>query len=93
MATKQSSKKSSSSKSSGKVSLGGAKVEVDNNSSVNVRAIQNGFIVSESGYTGKGRNQQYYSKEYYSKNNPLRGITGSGNSGGSGGKMKFGGNK
>ena len=64
------------------------KVVVDKDSSVSVRQIQNGFIVSESGTTGKGRNQQYYNKEYYSKTNPLKLSGGNGNGG-----MKFGGNK
>lgn len=57
------------------------RVSVDNNSSVNVREIENGFIVSESGYTGKGKNQQWYNKDYYSKSNPL---------GGAAPKIKFG---
>ena len=65
MATKKSSSKSS-------VSI--PKLEVDNNSSINVRKIENGFLVSENGYTGKGRNQQYYSKEFYSKTNPVANI-------------------
>lgn len=51
------------------------KVEVDKNSSVSIRKIENGYLVSESGYTGKGRNQQWYSKEYFSPNNPVGGIT------------------
>lgn len=87
--------KSKRSSSSSKTNLGGVKVEVDNNSSVNVRAIQNGFIVSESGYTGKGRNRDYYNKEYFQKNNPLKGVAGSNlnNSGRSGSSMKFGGKK
>lgn len=50
------------------------KVQVDSDSSVNVRKIQNGFIVSESGTTGKGRNTQYYNKEYYSPTNPISGV-------------------
>lgn len=60
------------------------KLDVDSNSSVNVRAIENGFIISESGYTGKGRNQQYYDRQYYSATNPVAGVTG---------KIKFGGKK
>ncbi len=60
------------------------KLAVDSNSSVNVRAIENGFIISESGYTGKGRNQQYYDRQYYSATNPVAAVTG---------KMKFGGKK
>lgn len=53
---------------------------VDSNSSVNVRQIENGFIVSESGYTGKGKNQQYYNKDYFSPTNPVAGVS----------KIKFG---
>lgn len=63
------------------------KVVVDKDSSVQVRQIMNGFIVSESGTTGKGRNQQYYNKEFFSKTNPLKISTG--NSSPSP-KMKFG---
>lgn len=59
-------------------------LEVDNNSSINVSRIENGFLVSESGYTGKGKNQQYYSKQYYSPTNPVANLAG---------KMKFGGKK
>lgn len=51
------------------------KVEVDSNSSVSVRKIENGFIVNESGTTGKGRNQNYYNKEYFSPTNPIAAMT------------------
>lgn len=83
MATKKSSSKSSL-KSSPAIKVG-----VDKDSSVSVRQIENGFIVSESGYTGKGRNQKYYSKDFYSKTNPLN-ISGGGSTGGG---IKFGGRK
>jgi hypothetical protein len=63
------------------------KVVVDKDSSVQVRQIMNGFIVSESGTTGKGRNQQYYNKEFFSKTNPLKMSGQNGNAP----KMKFGG--
>lgn len=69
------------------------KVSVDSNSSVNVRKIENGFIVRESGYTGKGRNQQYYDKEYFSKTNPLKIAGGNGGSGTGNGNMSFGGKR
>lgn len=62
------------------------KATVDKDSSVNVRQIKNGFIVSENGTRGKGRNKEYYSDEYFSKTNPVR-IAGSN---GNGGGMKFG---
>lgn len=81
-------KKSSSRKSSAKSTSTIPKLEVDNNSSINVRKIENGFVVSESGYTGKGRNANYYNKEYFSKTNPVAGITKGGGSG-----VKFGGRK
>lgn len=64
------------------------KVEVDKDSSVSVRQIENGFLVNESGTTGKGRNKQWYNKEFYSKTNPLKISTG-----GNGGGVKFGGRK
>lgn len=51
---------------------GSIPMRVDNKVSLGVREIENGFIVSESGSTGKGRNQEYYSKEYFSKANPIR---------------------
>lgn len=81
MATKKSSKAPST-----------PKVVVDKDSSVSVRQIENGFLVSESGQTGKGRNQKWYNKEFYSKTNPLKGIIGGGNgsSGTGGGGIKFG---
>lgn len=53
---------------------------VDKNSSATVRQIENGFLVSESGYTGKGKNQKWVNKEYFSQTNPLESV----------GKVKFG---
>lgn len=61
----------STTKSPGKI----PKLEVDSNSSLNVRKIENGFLVSENGYTGKGKNQQWYNKEYFSATNPISGLT------------------
>lgn len=74
-------KSSSSSKSSV------PKVMVDRDSSVSVRQIENGFIVSESGTRGKGRNKEYYDKQWYSKTNPVN-IGGGGQN--SVGRTKFG---
>lgn len=54
------------------------KLEVDKNSSVRVRQIQNGFIVEENGTTGKGRNQTWYTKEYFSPTNPVAGVVSKG---------------
>lgn len=53
---------------------------VDKDSSISVKQIENGFIVSENGYTGKGKNQQWYNKEYFSPTNPVAGVS----------KIKFG---
>lgn len=78
MAKSKSAKKSSSPKSTT-----GA-LEVNKNTSASVRQIENGFIVCESGTTGKGRNQNYWSKEYFSANNPLSGVKS---------QMRFGGKK
>lgn len=63
--------KSKSSRSSTKVN-GKLPVTVDKDSSIHVRQIENGYVVSESGTTGKGKNQQYYSREYFSKSNPVK---------------------
>lgn len=65
------------------------KLEVDSNSSIQVRKIENGYLVSENGSTGKGKNQQWYNKEYYSKTNPVAGVLTGGKSNG----VKFGGKK
>lgn len=84
----------SSSKKRSTSSEPAVKAHVDNNSSVSVRQIQNGFVVSESGYTGKGRNQQWYNKEWFSKTNPIKLSGGTTmNTGRPSGGMKFGGSK
>lgn len=74
MATKSSNKSSSKPVSSGKTET----IDVNKQTSANIRQIENGFVISESGYTGKGKNQQYFSREYFSKTNPVA-------------KVKFGG--
>lgn len=48
---------------------------VDKNMSTSVRGIENGFIVSQSGYIGKGKNQQYVNKDFFSPTDPLKSIT------------------
>lgn len=53
-------------------------IDVNKQTSANIRQIENGFLISESGYTGKGKNQQYFNREYFSKTNPVA-------------KVKFGG--
>lgn len=47
---------------------------VNSTTSSNIRQIENGFIISESGTTGKGRNTQYWNKDYFSPTNPLAGV-------------------
>ncbi len=51
-----------------------SEIDVDKNTSASIRKIENGFIVSESGTTGKGRNQQYFSREYFSATNPVANL-------------------
>jgi hypothetical protein len=46
-------------------------VEIDKDISVTARQIENGFIISESGYKGAGKNMKYYNKEVFSKDNPI----------------------
>jgi hypothetical protein len=65
-------KKSSSSKSSGKSST--PKIVVDSQNTATIKKIENGYIISESGYTGKGRNQQWFNREYFSPTNPVSGV-------------------
>lgn len=79
----KSTSKGSRSKSSGGSSI--PKLEIDKDSSVQVRKIENGFIVSESGSSGKGNNRQYYNKEYFTTKNPVAGVITKGN-----GPVKFG---
>lgn len=74
-------------RSSGSSKSSTPKVMVDKDSSVSIRQIENGFIVSESGTRGKGRNKEYYDKQWYSKTNPVSiGSGGSANVG----RTKFG---
>lgn len=49
-------------------------LDVNKNTSANIRQIENGYLISESGYTGKGKNQQYFTREYFSKTNPVAGV-------------------
>ena len=53
---------------------------VDSDSRVSIRKIDNGFIVTESGTTGRGKNKTWYEKEKFSPVNPLKEV-----------KVKFGG--
>ena len=80
-------------KKSNAVKMAQPKISVDKDSSVGIRQIENGFVVSESGYTGKGRSQKYYNKEYFSKTNPLKGVMSGGSASGNTSGMKFGGKK
>lgn len=77
MATKKSSStKSSSSKksksSSPRTSPG--TLDVSKDMSCDIRQINNGFIVRESGYVGKGKNQQWKTNEYFTPKNPISGV-------------------
>ena len=73
MNKKSASKTKSASKSSKPVSKG-ERLDVTENTSCTIRKIANGFIVNESGYTGKGRNQKWVSKEVFTPTNPVAGI-------------------
>mgnify|MGYP000724005225 FL=1 len=72
--TKSSAVSNTAKKSSPKKSSSTEKLDVDKNTSASIRKIENGYIVSESGYTGKGRNQQYFSREYFSTENPVANV-------------------
>lgn len=65
------------------------KVHADKDSTVSVRQIENGFLVSESGSRGKGNKKEWYNKEWYAKTNPVKISGGNGTSNGNGGSMKF----
>jgi hypothetical protein len=49
-----------------------ASVTVDRDSRVDVEQIENGFLVRESGTIGKGKNQTYYEKKYFTPENPVK---------------------
>ncbi len=46
-------------------------MSMSNDKSMNIRKIENGWIVRESGYSGKGRNKNYFEKERFSATNPV----------------------
>lgn len=66
--------KSTPKKSTAKSTSSTEKLDVDKNTSASIRKIENGFIVCESGYTGKGKNQQYFNREYFSATNPVANV-------------------
>lgn len=70
MKSKTVAKKSAPTKKSGTGPSAGP-LSVNASTSANIRKIENGFLVTESGTTGKGRNQTYWDKSYYSPTNPL----------------------
>jgi hypothetical protein len=70
-----------STKTSSKSSSSTGPLTVSENMSTSIRKIENGFIVSENGYTGSGKTQKWVNKEYFSDTNPLAGVKG---------KVKFG---
>lgn len=47
------------------------RIDVNKNTSAGIRQIENGFIISESGTTGKGKNQTWFNREYFSPTNPV----------------------
>lgn len=49
-------------------------IPVGDNLNLNVRKIENGYLVSQSGYSGKGKKQKYVSKDTYYATNPLEAI-------------------
>lgn len=53
-------------------SLGDIPVKLDKNDNISISEIENGFLVSQSGYTGKGKNQQWYNKQFYTPTNPIK---------------------
>lgn len=79
----------SSKRSSGKSSSLKSVEQPTQSLSVNIRQIENGFVINKSGYIGKGKNQTYVSKEVFSKTNPIKfpGEPASGSG------IKFGGRK
>lgn len=54
-----------------KAAISNVHLGMSNNKNLNVRQIENGFIVRESGSVGKGKNQKYFEKEFFSKSNPI----------------------
>ncbi len=38
---------------------------------VNVKKIENGYLSTHSGMTGRGKNQKYTEKHYFHQNNPI----------------------
>lgn len=62
------------------------KMSVEKDSNVSISKIENGYLISKSGYVGTGKNQRYESRQYYSPTDPVSGAL-------SVGKTKFGGKK
>lgn len=44
------------------------------NMSTSVKKIENGFLVSQSGMTGTGKNSKWVEKQFYSATDPLKNI-------------------
>lgn len=59
---------------SGSMVKGFGKLGVDKNTSASIRKIENGFLVTENWTKGKGRNQQWGSREYFSATNPVANV-------------------
>ena len=71
-AKKSAAKKTTSKRTTG--NSGTEKLDVDKNTSASIRKIENGYLITESGSTGKGKNQQWFDRQYYSATNPVAGI-------------------
>ena len=69
--TKSSSTKSGKSTSNKSSRTSPSTLDVTKNISCSVRQIENGFVINESGYVGRGKNARYESKEYFSQTNPI----------------------
>ncbi len=44
---------------------------ISENQSASIKRIKNGFIVTKSGYVGKGKNQRYTEEQMFFAKNPL----------------------
>lgn len=97
MATVKKTVKKTASKSAGKKTAPKSTVPVGrlsisggadgNDKSINVKPIENGFLISESGTKGKGKKQTWYERQYFSPTNPVPNINIPK------GRVSFGGNK
>lgn len=71
------SKKTSPSTAKKPTPVKSASLQVSKDVTVDVREIENGFLISKSGYIGSGKNARYETKQIFSPTNPIQ-ITMSG---------------